>query len=459
MNRKNWIIGLIGFSVFAIVMYMTTNKERIEPEVYVADNWEDVKAFQYEKIPGLRRAEKLGLARQYENIKVEVPGTNRTLSIDEIWFAKDFAYLFYSIDLAEDAYDLTRENAEENFPELFIKHDLLDDKRDIILRSSRGRWPKSEGIVYQNRLYQQIHLVEFSKNTDQGYERISSIDELLLTDAVVRIGDETYELEDIRLPVYYDEDDEVVKTIHVGQELEVMGHTLKWEKLELGTSKNKLYFLFYPAEDRLGSHIELMIKTDRGEVWDYIFLIKKEQDELYSIQFPPFNYWPSHIDIELKSFGMIGSDEFSFEVDTELYKDYLKSSEKGIVESEENEYIGTIKNTDIYLNYVYRPDDMAIVVSYEQPKNLEKPYTMLFSSGPIPANKVRDQQPNLIVFHIENEKGENAVYGSTYSSKDKYGIFLKKDFLERSEKLLGHVSHLHYQIVTDWQGAIEVPAE
>lgn len=77
MRKKKWMAGIIGFLLFIIIVYVDSSRDRVEPEIYVADSWEDVKAFQYEKTPGLKRAEKLGLTRHYEDIKIDVPGTNR----------------------------------------------------------------------------------------------------------------------------------------------------------------------------------------------------------------------------------------------------------------------------------------------------------------------------------------------------------------------------------------------
>lgn len=459
MRKKKWMAGIIGFLLFIIIVYVDSSRDRVEPEIYVADSWEDVKAFQYQKTPGLKRAEKLGLTRHYEDIKIDVPGTNRTLSIDEIWFTKDFSYLFYSIDLGEDGFNLTREHIEENFPELIISPGLVDNDQEIMLGSSRGRWSITEGIVYQNRLYHQIQFPEFLKRTDEGYERISSMEELILSGAMVRIGDENYELDDIRLPVHFDEHDEIVKTIDLNREVEVMGHTLTWEMLELGTTYNRLYFRFEPVEDRLGNRIKLVMNTDQGEIRDYSAgaRIEQTEDGSYVIQTHPFNHWPNTIDLELKGVTMVGSDEFSFEVDTEPYKTFLNNSTDEVPEI--NRFLETIKNTDIFLNSTFREEDMGIFISYELPDHADVPYMKLVGGMPVHSDEVRDDTFSKIMFHIENEKGETPESGSRFADVENYGFYIEKEYIENSEKLFVEVSHLYYEIVTDWKGTFEIPEE
>ncbi|GIO12616.1 hypothetical protein J19TS2_21710 [Cohnella xylanilytica] len=62
-----------------------------------ADRWEQVKAYQYEKTPGLERAEKLGLTRDFDK-EIPVPDSSDSVMIHEVWANR--ANIFFSTALA-----------------------------------------------------------------------------------------------------------------------------------------------------------------------------------------------------------------------------------------------------------------------------------------------------------------------------------------------------------------------
>lgn len=194
-----FIAVVVTLTLFIIVIGVGFRKD--STRIMHAVSWDRVKAYQYEKTPGLKRAEELGLTRSYQ-IEMPVPETDLILSIYEVWYNKEHVYFFYSFERTKGSF--AKHLKDREAPVLSFRAFLPDSTEDTDTAGNASyplNWPSWEGAQHQGKFHQRLAVAPF---IEEDQVLVSRIEEIVLKQVLVQWGDHTYPLEDIRLPLHID---------------------------------------------------------------------------------------------------------------------------------------------------------------------------------------------------------------------------------------------------------------
>jgi hypothetical protein len=163
-KSNSWKIFLLAFMVITVIgiMQLLDSEQKIEKveELTFVDTIEEVKEWQNERTPGLKRAEELGLINHYD-VEIPIADTGHSLFIEKIWYSPKAVTIFYSIDLGKEGYQLRyardSENTIDRIPDLhflFTTPSVRDQQPNNIL-DQNGLSP-GEGVVFVKRFYNQV---------------------------------------------------------------------------------------------------------------------------------------------------------------------------------------------------------------------------------------------------------------------------------------------------------------
>ncbi|MCL6561117.1 MAG: hypothetical protein K6U74_20480, partial [Firmicutes bacterium] len=114
------------------------------PKVVFARQPERLRQFFYEKIPGLKRAEELGLVTEL-GISRRVPGTEMDLRLERIWYNRENVYLLYSLGAPLSVVVPDRDIEVEG--NLLLSGDMPNNG------SFYPNIEPGEGVLYEGRFY------------------------------------------------------------------------------------------------------------------------------------------------------------------------------------------------------------------------------------------------------------------------------------------------------------------
>jgi hypothetical protein len=265
-KKWRWTIVAVILLFFIITLQLIQPKPKGNQvgDIHFANHWQEVKDFQYLKTPGLKRAEELGLVRTYD-VSVAIPDTDYTLSIDQIWYNQKHAEIFYSIDLGRKARQLkfsTEQNENATIPALNFNFSKVGVEEDTWNSPYSNNWSPWEGVVYKQRFY---HRLTVSPLLDEERNPLTEVDEVVLQDLTVETDEQYIHLDDLVLPLHYDRSKEHVRIIPINEKYEVLDSTVYVDRLEVGTSKNKLYFRLNHPKGHIIHNTGITIKTDIEE--------------------------------------------------------------------------------------------------------------------------------------------------------------------------------------------------
>lgn len=452
-NRRTGVILLV---VLLLVLFAVKRWDQPgDQKVIKVDSWEEVKQYQYAKTPGLKRAEELHLVRTFDT-KIHVPGTGRTLSIDEIWYNSKHVFFFTSIDVPSGF--LGAVPNEKEVPIVSFQMGLPGDKPggpDHPLYTLN--WMPNEGVIHNGRFYNRATTNPLYK--DGMSDVLPQVDEIVLRDVSVSIGGQTIPLPDVTLPIRFDVRQEVTVSVPLKQELRPMDRTIALESLELGTTVNRLYFRFRsPDRSEQLNHLSFTLRSDKGEVRDSnLSRIEAGPNGRHYVEFEPFDKQPAKLELTLHSLWLAGDDRIRFSFDSGTYSRHVKN-ETDSYREKVGQHIATIKNTDIYLDELYYDDrGISFSVRYEDKEAGKVPRLHLIPETPNDAEMGINRKLPLTVT-ATNERGEPGEYGQRGSSSEgTFDMFLDAKFVQASKRIDVTVDRLLYEIAGEWKAACEVP--
>jgi hypothetical protein len=449
-NRWRMIlIALVVFAVIGIVQIFDSEQkiEKVEGLTF-ADTIEEVKGWQYEMNPGLKRAEDLGLTTNYD-VEIPIADIERSLFIEKIWYTPKAVKIFYSIDLGREGYQLRyaedSENTIDKIPTihfLFASPSVGDEQHNNT--PYHNELSLGEGVVFENRIYHQVNVEPF---IDQQRNLISKVDKAVLKNVMVQLQGKKNELDDITLPLQVNLTQEVIKTIPINQESTVMDTLIRLERLELGTIKNNLYFRVEHPDRHRVQKVNMLIRTDFGEKRGFPdgFHVKTEKDGLYVFSFPTFESEPHEIEFELKGIQFIGEDHVAFSIDTSRYTNSVPTANEKHVDKI-NRKIGGKKNTDLIIEeLIYDRSSFIFSITYQKHAILPKPYVHLVS-GSMKASKVNGERSIPLLVSALNEKKERPHFNLIGSR-----FIFSRIFVEKAQRIDVRIENLLYEMVFDWK--------
>ncbi len=417
-----------------------------------ANSWEQVKAYQYEKTPGLERAEKLGLTRGFDK-KIPIPGTSDDLIVHEVWPNREHIYFFYSVSTKSMP-------AEGKAPVLSFnaKNEQANPSEHPVYTLN---WAPQEGVYYKGRWYGRLATDAYRNDNT----KLDEWKEVELTNLSVRRGDlDTIALPAVSLPVEYRASDEIVETYPIGQSYGDADRKLEVDRLEVGTSENRLFFRFSaPNGDRSKPmNVSVRLRTDQGETREARIV-----ENFSMVGFEPFNKRPGRIAVEWDSVRYMDRDlGFEFTLDGAKIKEDI-GKRQGMVRIDSSERIDRLLHTDILLNeLIYDERGLAFSILYESDKGLKKPYVRLASETPnsIPVEmKEEDRERNSVnlplIVRVFNAGGEEKNIGQSGSdSGERYDAFIENPFGGEAEELRVSVTNLLVEWGIDWKTEVTIPA-
>lgn len=450
------VIAVLLAGIAAAVWFWREPTETGARGIVKANRWEQVKAYQYEKTPGLERAEKLGLTYDFDK-EIPVPDSSDSVIIHEVWANREHIFIFYSVS----AKSLP---AEGEAPVLSFnaKNEQANPSEHPMYTLN---WAPQEGVYYKGRWYGRLATNAFQKDN----ETLDEWKGIELTDLSVRRGErDAIALAPVSLPVDYRVSDEIVETYPIGQSYSDAERKLEVDRLELGTSANRLFFRFSaPNGDRSKPmQVQVRMRTDKGESREG-HLSGPAIDGLNAIRFEPFNKRPDRISIEWEAVRYMDRDlGFEFTLDgAKIQEDIGKR--QGMVRMDSNERIDRQLHTDILLDeLVYDERGLDFAIRYQSDKGLKKPYLRLFPEAPnsVPKelneeDRERDSANLPILVRVFTAGGEKKSIGQRGSgSGERYDAFIENPFGEEAGELRVSVTNLLVEWGIDWKTEVTIPA-
>lgn len=461
MNSMSFPKPLMIAVVATMILFLTVIgvglKTNVAPIVRAA-SWDRVKAYQYEKTPGLKRAEMLGLTRSFQ-IKVPVPGTDLILSLYEVWYNREHVYIFYSFERINGGFGKPLKDGEA--PVLSFQATLPDPYRDTFVNQSYSlNWLPWEGAQHQGKYHQRLVVAPFLDADRTAL--VTKIDEMVLRQVTVQWEDHTYAIPELRLPMNIDMESEQVVKVPLNGSHSLMGRRIEYDRMELGTSMNKLYFRFHSSGDHetlLG--ISGKIRTDEGEERRFHggYGTEADSEGKLAAVFPPFDRSPAGMRIVLESVRwMDRNSSLQFQLNAGDFQKYIKHPDD-TYRQETRTKLASLENTDVYLKSLhYDAQGLYFTIAYEEKRWLRKPFIRLMADTPnAAAAEGRDERMPLTVTAF-NERGEPGTFGGRGSGGRTFGMLIERTFIESSERMDVTIGNLVKEIVGEWEDYIVVPA-
>ena len=421
-----------------------------------ASNWNEVKAYQYEKTPGLERAEKLGLARQIGQV-ADIAYAGTSVRFDEVWYNSDHVYIFYSLTM--DSLPKEDDQVPQMSLQASVEGAVPDSQQPFTLN-----WSPWEGVYYQGRLYGRLTVSPFGKDG----EPLNRVDRLVLSKIALRRGGEDVGAASapVALDINYDAADERSEIIPLAQTYEAMNRKIELVRLEMGTSANRLFFRYGGKDTESIYRADAVLRSDKGEAYNGS-LAWPPKDGVYEMDFEPFNKRPDSIEIEWKNtFAFDRNLRFEFKLDAaKVLAEASKQKEDWRTKT--SEPIDRLLNTEILLDELFYDErGLLFSIRYAPESPTAKPYLRLFPETPNSLSKEltgkdRDKwlQEMAEIIRVTNENGEEGEIGQRGGGPgNTFSAFIDKAFGDRSKEITVTVSNLITEWTIDWETFVAVPS-
>jgi len=412
------------------------------------DKEEQINMFYYRSVPGLKRAEELGLVMPVHR-RYEIPGCEAELKIDRIWYNQKDVYIFYHVEnLPQLAYLGGQLYLEGNVPE----ETAVFWGADSIGRASE------KGVVYKGNFYSCLRLPALRDRNQQLLKEIHEIfysPYLVIDQSGKKDKEETgFEFDPIKIELNYSIDKEYLEKIEMEHSVDVGDGQLKFYQLNIGSSYNRLYFLYINDRRDIIYHLKGTILSNSGEYhrFDGAPDVITEYPYHYYIDFSPFDKTPDSIEITIESMDLIGNKQFVFDI---IPEDYDKKSQTYHVKKE----IAYMDNAEILLDSVKTEEDIVwLYISYIEREGLTSPYSILRAELPNAEkgadvlgsmHQLRHPVGNIITVQNLGKKDSQKVpeiLGLVRKGDNLFGFGLSREFWDTSEKILVQISNLTYRI-------------
>lgn len=449
------IAVLVTLALFLTVIGVGFRKDGAR--IVHAVSWDRVKAYQYEKTPGLKRAEELGLTRSFQ-IQVPVPETDLLLSLYEVWYNKEHVYFFYSLERTKGSF--AKHLKDREAPVLSFRAALLDNLGDTAGSESYSlNWSAWEGAQHQGKYHRRLAVSPFME--EDQHTLVSRIEEIVLKQVSVRWGDHTYPIQELRLPMHVDLTTEQNVMVPLNSSHLLLERSIHYDRIDLGTSVNKLYFRFRTAGDSetlLG--ISGRVISDEGEErrFDGGYVQGADGEGRLTAEFPPFNSYPTGIHVILESIRLMDRNiQLQFQLDAGDFRERIKKHDD-TYEQEKNTNLASLDNTDVYLKSLhYDHRGVHFTISYKEKGWMKKPFIRLLAVTPNSlVQGTRDERLPLLITAV-NEHGEQGRFGQREFGEQEFGMFVDRTFIDSSESMDITITNLVKEIIGEWKIHTAVP--
>jgi len=454
---KKIIVALTAVLAILIIVFFSFQLNQNKALVKKVSDWEGVKQYQYGKTPGLERAEQLQLTRELD-MKVAVPGTDLSLEFHQIWYNKEYVYIFYSMDMP------TYKKEADEQPSVSFKVKGIGEEADE-QSSYTLNWSPLEGVYYKGRLYGRATTRPLL-GADQ--KKLDKINQIELTDLTVMMGDKKISLPKVKLDALnYDAANEVAEKITIDQSHTVLDRTIKLSRLEMGPSLNRLYYGFNSgrANDRLWN-VQLLVRTDTGETRQGFLQVSTDSGGGY-VEFAPFNKRPGSVTVELQTIRLFNKvDYLQFTIDATKFSKYVNNADDSYIDKRNQELL-YLHHTKIQLEeLIYNKSGIYFTIAYKQDKGMEEPYLLLHPETPTSLYGGMDaeglsafKQTTPMWVQMVNERNETAeLGGSGNGSGARFSGQIPASFVKKSKQITISIHNLITEINTDWKTSITIPS-
>ncbi|HEX7066121.1 MAG TPA: hypothetical protein VF199_13715 [Bacillales bacterium] len=431
-KQKLIILAAMATAFLAIIAFQSSGETEQFP-VPKANSLQDVKQYQYEKVPGLQRAENLGLTRDYQ-IEQPIPGTDRTLRIEEVWYNRRQAYIFYSLNFLPLKQKLDDSPSPVRLPYISFSISLPKGAPSVHALST------NKAIFYDGRLYR-VARADSLPIPDDSRE----IENIVLKPLNALIEGKTYSLQAVKLALAFTTKQEPVQKVKLHKTYTIKDYSLTLDEFVIGTFGNKLTFHFakpFKGEDL--EAVELTVQSDKGNRLSLLEKIKEGNQ--YEYLFEPFDHLPEKIKVHIKGIKMMTSDYFRFKINLTN----LQKSDKRI---QVDGKLAKIKDTNIMLDSVrYNSKGLQVQIR-NAPANKKKPGPIRLTAA-VPhfprKNWTQDADRPLMLF-VSNERLDRFAYEgkSAVESDSVYRFTLDSNYLEGLKRIRIAVQNLPFVIQVD----------
>ena len=327
----------------------------------VKDSFAAVMASDYSNIPFLENADHYDIV---DTLDKEVPLVNmrRDLRIEKVWLSMDNLYILTSFKLSQDDKSL------DDIPEIRIGKLVFhrDNGKDFPYSTPEMKYGESGTLVqapqglerrtFNHRVYQsQVISMDFSGAFygDEDYEKaINSINKVTLSDVKLvekqkgKKKDKQTSVDDITIPISFNLDKYLVKTIPIHQELAINNSKIVFKSYELyfdhGALKYDIKGNSSPIEMTANFKLDgkgassFDEENSKNIVYNTISLVDNPYNEI-DVYNPDFKT----VTIEPEQYSFMDTNKIEFTI--------TKKQIKQLTEGKTHEIkVGNIKNGEIY---------------------------------------------------------------------------------------------------------------
>lgn len=431
--------------VLATIAYWTFAGQATADTLKYVDDMEEVNQEIADRTPGLNRADELGLTRSFYRKRI-VMGTPYTLYFDKVWYNSEQIYVFYHVE-----YDSEESITIDNLPYLQFQVTAPDSEGQLWEEVSFAKkWPVSEGIVYNNAFY---HRLSVQPLKNQDLKLISKIDEIALQQIELTIGDETYSLPDVYLPIDFNAANERLTKITFAERIELGGHTAVLETLELGIAENSLTFRVLTDEDVQPLEWTGRVIIDEEVERPFIRArLNALGDNRYRFEFDPFDHVPEKIEFEIEKVAWVGKEQITYRTGVSMWLDDGNASSSKQKVHPIGEMIDHIHGTDILFDeWVETEEGLQFQFRYDVPKKKG-------SSIRLAPRLMQDEDwieripwnANTVLTVLDNQGRRLEVF-DRFIEGEEFGASLSWDDVKRADWIEFKIERLVHEVDGNWQ--------
>lgn len=450
VGKLVFMIFLVAVLIFLGWKFLWKKDTYLGGQIIRTNDISEVKYFYYHAVPGLKRAQDMGLV-SLVNKSLPIGDTSGKLNIDMVWYNGNNVFIFYNIE-GFNKYGI-------------LGGDIVTQDGSVGQKTTQFRGclsppgQKTRGVIYDDKFYSAIAV---PLPIDEQGEDLQQLSEVAFRPYLTlkeynqpfAIDDEDvgYSFEPVRLQVDYDKEKYQTEVVKVEEEIHLEEGIFKVYQMEFGLTENRLYFLSNTEDIIYG--IKAMVSTDRNETReiDANTFIVSEYPYHYYVSFPAFNELPGNVNISIEEIKLVSSEEVDFTIDT---FDLDKHQEKSV-----DELIATVKNTNVYLDRIIKDGrGLGIYMRYEMDGRFEKPYSRLQAEIPMSMDQWEYQAgiqgtalpcPNL--FKVVNDTGvagKTGDFSDRGANKEGIYMFISQEYVDSSHHIKVSIENMSYCVEVD----------
>lgn len=349
---KRFMLGILIVMFIVILSIGTTGYyvgRSSHMDVLNVKKEDDIINYYYERIPGLRRAQREG---NLQNIcrSAELPEGVGEIYYDKIWYTKETIYLFYHVDLFKPVEDM----------DMFFVNGFIHWNDGNITSDTAGSGGTAglKWIKFDKKYYRVVSYPNHSKmiktNSEEVKEKLKIKFEIDYSASIN--GGHNLKLPEVEFSVLYDPLKDKTYEIAVNKKVKIRkGSEILFENMVFEPQRSILKLKYFDDGGNNLYYLKGTLITDTGEKksLDLSFSKSEKDSEEYTAEFYAMDSIPKSVEIKIDELQIVTTQNLKFEIDAKQFHGKLKG--KG--ESKKiNKKIGRIGESDIYLEKLFWDD-------------------------------------------------------------------------------------------------------